>query len=113
MPIRPEERNRYPKDWDSISRWVRFDRAVYRCECDGRCGHDHGGRCNAMHNEKHPITKSVVVLTVAHLDHTPENSNPENLLAMCQRCHLAYDSGKHYRTRRHNFAVGDLFEGIA
>jgi len=32
------------------------------------------------------------VLTVAHLDHTPENCEPQNLKAMCQRCHNKYDA---------------------
>jgi hypothetical protein len=31
------------------------------------------------------------VLTVAHLDHTPENCADENLKALCQRCHNTYD----------------------
>ena len=32
----------------------------------------------------HPITGSKVVLTVAHLDHTPENVDLENLVHLCQ-----------------------------
>ncbi len=40
----------------------------------------------------HPITGSVVVLTVAHLDHQPWNCADENLKAMCQRCHNRYDA---------------------
>jgi hypothetical protein len=46
----------------------------------------------------------VIVLTIAHLDHTPENCEPENLRAWCQRHHLAYDQDHHvttaYMTRR-------------
>ena len=36
---------------------------------------------------------SVVVLTVAHLDHDPENWDVDlkRLMAMCQKCHLTYD----------------------
>jgi len=41
----------------------------------------------------------MVVLTVAHLDHTPENCDEANLKAMCQRCHLAYDGPHHAQTR--------------
>jgi len=41
-----------------------------------------------------------VVLTVAHLDHQPENCDPANLMAMCQACHLAYDRDHHADTRR-------------
>lgn len=35
---------------------------------------------------------TVVVLTVAHLDHTTTNNADENLAALCQRCHLLHDT---------------------
>jgi hypothetical protein len=50
-----------------------------------------------------------VVLTVAHLDHQPENCDDANLRAWCQRCHLHYDRHHHAETRRERRAVGDLF----
>jgi 5-methylcytosine-specific restriction endonuclease McrA len=80
MPIRPENRARYPKDWPAIRRAIR-ERAQERCES-----------CGAENGKPNPITGSRVVLTVAHLDHTPENCAPENLRAWCQRCHNAYDA---------------------
>jgi hypothetical protein len=40
-----------------------------------------------------------VILTTAHLDHTPENVDEANLRAMCQGCHLHYDRGHHAETR--------------
>lgn len=40
-----------------------------------------------------------VVLTVARLDHTPENCEDDNLRAMCQACHLAYDHEHHAANR--------------
>lgn len=104
MPIAPENRGRYPADWPVISREIRTVRAGGRCECDGRCGADGcpggEGRCAAVNGRPHPLTGSVVVLTVAHLDHTPENCDPDNLMAACQRCHLAYDAVLHARSRR-------------
>ncbi len=99
-PIKKENRDRYPVNWKAISRRIRRDRAGWRCECTGQCGTDHEipalgihppHRCNARNGRSHPVTLSKVVLTVAHLDHTPENCADTNLLAMCQRCHLAYD----------------------
>lgn len=113
MPILPENKTRYPENWPAISNRIRFDRAGGRCECTGQCGHDHIGRCTAEHGHAHPVTGSGVVLTVAHLDHMPERCDDGNLLAMCQRCHLAYDAPHHYATRRAGRAVGDLFEGSA
>jgi hypothetical protein len=93
MPIRPENRARYPKDWKTISFRIRAGRAAWRCECMGECG-DHGcmNRCPAKQGKPHPLTGSKVVLTVAHLDHTPENCSDDNLKAMCQRCHNRLDA---------------------
>jgi len=39
-----------------------------------------------------------VVLTVAHLDHNPQNCGLGNLVALCQRCHLWYDAAEHAKT---------------
>ena len=115
MPIRPENRDRYPADWREISLEVRFERAKGRCECDGRCGrptvHLGGdGRCNALHGKPIPLyggmklrdpkRRGTVILTTAHLDHTPENVDRANLMAMCQGCHLHYDREHHAETRR-------------
>jgi hypothetical protein len=92
MPIRPENRGRYPKDWKAISNRIRFERAEGRCECTGECGAvEHDGRCDALHATRHPITDSIVVLTVAHLNHIPEDCADDNLKSMCQRCHNRYD----------------------
>jgi hypothetical protein len=98
MPIRPEEKRRYPADWARISREIRIDRAHGQCECRGECGGDHQGRCTARNGG---ITRrgGRVVLTVAHLNHTPEDCRPENLRAMCQACHLRYDRHHHAETR--------------
>ena len=43
---------------------------------------------------------TMIVLTCAHLDHTPETDDPEMLRAWCQRCHLRYDATQHAETRR-------------
>lgn len=113
MPIKKENQKRYPKDWKLISMRIRFERAENRCECAGDCGTDHSSepfnvqygrypsaRCTAFNYFEHPITGSKVVLTVAHLDHAPENCDLKNLKAMCQRCHLRYDSKMHAVNRK-------------
>jgi len=115
MPIRPENVARYPADWPEISRRIRFERAGGRCECLGECGRNtHTGQCPNRHGDPAYGTGSRVVLTVAHLDHTPENCEDSNLKAMCQGCHLHYDREHHaqtsYRTRRAGHAIADLFE---
>lgn len=104
MPIRPENRARYPANWDEISARIRFERAGRRCErvIDGM-------RCEAVQDEPHPLTGSTVVLTVAHLNHTPEDCRDENLAAMCQYHHLRYDRHHHRACPR----TLDLFLGAA
>lgn len=113
MPIRPENRARYPKDWKAISKRIRHERAGNRCECVGECGDSHGGRCKALNGEPHPVTLSCVVLTTAHLDHIPENCGDDNLKAMCQRCHNRYDMPMRRAGMRERafsaLAAGDLF----
>ena len=69
MPWNP---SRYPEDWKTISTRVKI-RAGFRCE---HCGHPH--------DPEHGYT-----LTVHHLDGDPANCDPNNLVALCQRCHLA------------------------
>lgn len=85
MPIKPENKNRYPKHWKQI-RTIILARAGHACE-----GSPDFPNCRAKNHEPHPDTGSMVVLTIAHLDHTPENCSEENLMAWCQRCHLNYD----------------------
>jgi len=104
VPIRPENRARYPEDWPEISRRIRVDRAKGRCECDGRCGRpahhlDLDGRCMNINGRPAVGTGTRVVLTVAHLDHMPEHCDDDNLSAMCQGCHLHYDREHHAETR--------------
>ena len=116
MPIRPENKSRYPKDWKQISRRIRVDRAGNRCECVGECGLHPGKRCEEMHGQPAKWAKGKVILTTAHLDHTPENCSEDNLKAMCNRCHLRYDVDHHrqssYRAKRQRQADAGQMELI-
>lgn len=88
MPIRAENKHRYPPEWPLISLWVRVC-AGWHCEW-----------CDAVQGRPHPVSGSIVVLTVAHVhDPAPENCTPTNLAALCQKCHLGHD-------RKHHVAVG-------
>jgi len=97
MPIRKSELCRYPVNWKAISMDIRR-RSWGRCECTGECNL-HDWRCFEISGLPALFARGRVVLTVAHLDHTPENCAPENLKAMCQRCHLVYDKDHHRQTR--------------
>lgn len=94
MPIRPENRKLYPSDWKDVTAKIR-ERAGNRCE-----GSPAYPDCRAQNGEPHPVTSSRVVLTVAHLDHDPRNSDPANLRAWCQRCHLMYDAPRKAADRK-------------
>jgi hypothetical protein len=68
----------------------------------GECGRGHHGRCPNLDAQPAYGSGSTVVLTVAHLDHTPEHCDDGNLKAMCQGCHLHYDKDHHEQTRLRN-----------
>lgn len=90
MPIKPENRGRYPANWKEIRATI-LKRADNKCEF---CG-----------IENYAVRDgSRVVLAIAHLDHTPEHNSPDNLRALCQRCHNRYDAKHRAGTRRNNNA---------
>lgn len=120
MPIRPENKNRYPKNWKAIVAAIR-ERAGGRCENCGVANYERGGRTpdGAWHKALpmadgtvpdrkrwadceggHFLVIREIVLTVAHLDHTPENCAADNLRAWCQRCHNLYDGPTRRRGTR-------------
>lgn len=97
------KRELYPPWWEMFSYWIRFHRAKGQCECRGECGlhRDHPGprRCVERNGEPAKWARGKVVLTVAHLDHDPGNWDvkklKERVRAMCNRCHLRYDTKHH------------------
>lgn len=103
MPINYKE---YHPKWKLISRLIRFTRAKNQCEW-----------CGAINSQPHPITRSKVVLTVAHIDRNKDNNRFWNLAALCQRCHLKHDVcqhvnnrkyGKHWKKHQINIFTGEL-----
>lgn len=144
MPIRPENKARYPKDWPAISARIRL-RAGNKCEECGVENYALGGRnksgdwlaawpigtdglrttwpqpgewawCGDEETQGKAHLRIVrIVLTVAHLNHTPEDCADDNLRCWCQRCHNRYDvahrrKGIEERARAAR-ALGDLFTG--
>ena len=108
MPILPENKARYPSNWKSEIRPAILERANHKCEGCGVKNHESILRSNSdddwcyddgnlscvstfKHNNRswRPV---YIVLTIAHLDHVPENCDPENLRAWCQKCHNSYDA---------------------
>jgi hypothetical protein len=125
MPIKPENRARYPKDWKAIRAEV-MERAGNKCEWpDCRVTHGEWGlralngvwyrwdqfaegvEVDGVEFEREgqePRAAYRIVLTIAHLDHMPENngepSNRPNLRAWCQYHHLRYDHAHHMENAR-------------
>ncbi len=92
MPIKPENRKRYPKNWKQIRQRI-LERAGNCCEFCGVGNHTY-----RMNERTGKMAR--IVLTIAHLDHTPENCDPSNLRALCQRCHNQYDAEHRKETRK-------------
>ena len=110
------ERWRYPENWEDIAYKVKQD-ANWKCQrCDNPCRptylsisawlaeeaiklHDNGLSRETLlefkEKEKHPHRWT---LTVAHLDHDPENPHAR-LMAMCAPCHRQYDGKQAAITR--------------
>ncbi len=95
----------YPPDWPMISVLI-LARAGLRCECLGACGlhrmNPGPRRCIERDGEPAIFARGKVMLTVAHLDSTVGKGgfldcHPDNLLALCQRCHLRFDMPLHRR----------------
>ena len=85
----------YPPNWKSEIRPAILDRAGHRCE-----GSPKYPDCRAVNYEPHPITGSIVVLTIAHFDHDRTNNDYGNLWAWCQKCHNRHDAPHRVETRR-------------
>ena len=127
MPINYKE---YHPKWSLISRLIRFHRANNRCEwCGvknysvgkwdgntfiptaGNSCHDAAGDGLLSYKEAKILVKhlneccddnlTIIVLTVAHIDHDKTNNKFSNLAALCQRCHLHHDRHQHAANRKY------------
>lgn len=122
MPIKPENRALYPKNWKTEIRPRILARANNCCErcCVknhdrvfrfvDQCGYhfymteigavfdaEDGELCGYARITDMPAGRFVsIVLTIAHIhDHDPANCADDNLAALCQRCHLQHDRPMH------------------
>ena len=106
----PMDRSLYPDNWDAIALRVKND-AYWVCDECGRICRKSGesvddfvARIEGINKlfsswpEHISISKAEIkahpqrfTLTVAHLDHHPENCDRANLKALCAPCHCRYD----------------------
>jgi len=113
IKIMPIDYSKYPPNWDEIRQRI-LERAKNKCEC---CGLKNNTIVSSFKNHQNVVIwvfqdyakwmrsgcpKRVrVVLTVAHLDHDETNHDvkDDRLKAMCQLCHLRYDSEEKKRRK--------------
>lgn len=70
--MRPETKVLYSENWPDISRMV-IERANHICQVCRRSPETHG-----------------IVLTTHHIDYNPGNNGLNNLVCLCQGCHLRW-----------------------
>lgn len=136
MPIRPENKHRYPANWREIRKAI-LERAHDCCEFCGRPNHVWAVKSGAWRWTREEMEKIarqgekvfLLVLTIAHLDGCPEHNDGmddggpviptwridnSNLRALCQRCHNLWDAPMRAQnrrmTRRSRMALGDLYD---
>ena len=85
----PMDKKRYPKEWKEISLKIK-EKANWKCQ---QCG-------KQCRKPGEPFDTHKNTLTVAHLNHIPEDCREKNLKALCAPCHLKYDAKHHAETRK-------------
>lgn len=126
MPIKPENKKRYPTNWKEIRAAI-LKRAQNKCEQCGLSNYsmvsrglmgaiefteegdfiEHDGE---LYSRKYSYSKKTlqspfapptkVILTIAHLNPPVENCAMDNLKALCQKCHLQLDMPIHLKNRK-------------
>ena len=105
----PMDRSLYPPNWEEIAKGIK-DAAGWKCqECGRPCrmkdedwdDFEERARLTGwkMSEEESDdlfghhwvVKKGKWILTVAHLNHRPGDCRPDNLKALCSRCHCRYD----------------------
>lgn len=124
MPIKHENKARYPANWKTVRAAIleRAHNCCEQCKVPNRSRIARGGgpdidtyqmddaevycantgkHLGRRRMSEYNLLRMVdIVLTIGHLDHMPENCDPANLRAWCQRCHLRYDAAHHAETAR-------------
>lgn len=102
----PWDRSKYPGNWEQIRASI-LERAGHKCEWCGVKNYAHGIRLkdgsfidctdDPMQLETFVCVDDFkgikIILTIAHI-HNPEpmDCRPENLAALCQKCHNKHDA---------------------
>lgn len=82
--------------WKGKEVWQNDDGQIYDASNGEYYGDSYVG--DVWIGEKYRLTE--IILTIAHLDRDNSNNEPENLAALCQRCHLNHDKDQHRANSR-------------
>lgn len=85
----PVDWKKYPEDWKRIAKAKKIS-VDWKCE---ECGK----QCRRPEEKFDTHSRT---LTVHHIDGNPGNNDPENLIALCPRCHLMRHRRKNVSDRR-------------
>lgn len=109
----PMDRHLYPDNWDEIATAIKTAANWHCQECGKPCFRpgetflkmmvrlEPTEWASYLPDEEEVIlmeawelrsVRATFTLTVAHLNHRPEDCRPENLRALCSVCHLQYDA---------------------
>ena len=88
---------RYPKEWKQLSKSIK-EKANWRCQ---KCDSYGALRYRSLPPDKNPQRRTH--LQVHHWNRNPSDNRPENLVALCPKCHLSY-----HRGGKGNVSVGQL-----
>lgn len=106
----PCDYKKYPDNWKAIVKAI-LSRAGNKCELCYAPNHERVCRGSARTSEypwyrpmmdRNQGTSTKIILTVHHIDADLKNNSPNNLIALCQRCHLKLDMAIHLKKRRIN-----------
>lgn len=99
----PMNRSLYPDNWGQIALQVKAESGWICEQCGRACKMPNEDEFSFMKRiqtgrlSECPVIREYLefprrwVLTVAHLDHRPENCDRSNLKALCAPCHCRYD----------------------
>lgn len=100
----PMDRALYPSAWDQIATFIKTLNNWQCAECGKQCKRPDQSRLEFLEQirtrriSECPVILEYLehptrwVLTVAHLNHRPEDCRIENLLPLCAPCHCRYDT---------------------
>jgi hypothetical protein len=110
----PMTRAEYSDNWEWLSKQVR-KRNYGRCELCfapngvpvyrpkskrvGEWEYPWLDLSGSMSEPSDSLRETKIILTVHHIDGNKKNNSEQNLISLCQRCHLRLDIEKHMRNR--------------